>query len=86
MWRVSIVQRRWWLYQSWAKEIFKEWALSRDMRDIIMRKEAIYQKYIVIRNVYVSNNKYLKYIEQKIDRTKVELDKLTILLSNGQKN
>lgn len=55
-------------------------------RHFIMRKEAIYQKYIAIRNVYVSNNKYLKYIEQKLIEPKGELDKLTILLSNGQKN
>lgn len=51
-----------------------------------MRKEAIYQKYIAIRNVYVSNNKYLKYIEQKLIEPKGEIDKLTILFSKGQKN
>lgn len=51
-----------------------------------MRKEAIYQKYIAIRNIYVSNNKYLKYIEKKLIEPKGELDKLTILFSNGQKN
>lgn len=55
-------------------------------RHFIMRKEAIYQKYIAIRNIYVSNNKYLKYIEKKLIEPKGELDKLTILFSNGQKN
>ena len=61
--------------------------IARDKeRHFIKRKEAIYQKYIAIRNVHVSNNKYLKYIEQKFLEPKGEIDKLTILFSNGQKN
>ena len=36
----------------------------------VMRKEEIYQKDIKIRNVYVSNNKYSKYTNQKLTEPK----------------
>ena len=61
------------LISNWAKEI------ASDKRGIIYAKGSIYQEYIQILSVYVTNSRILWYMKQKLTEMEGERDKFTII-------